>query len=349
MLKSIIEKFPPAYFAFVMATGIISLAAHAQHIAWLAESFFYLNLLLYPLFLLLLAARILLFAGAVKAELASHEQGPNFLALVAATCLVGNQFVQLRGNQVLGLALWVFGALCWLVLLYGFLLSTTLKRDKPKLETGLDANWLLLTVSTQALAVLGAGLVPKLALPTDVGIFLVLCLFLLGSLFYGVLCTLLFYRLAFKPIEAQKISPPYWIIVGGSAITVMAGATLLSALPHSSALADATGFVKAWSVLFWVISTWWIPFVLVLRGWHHLHARPTFSYQPSSWSMVFPLGMYAASTGRLADALPLAALHTVSSTFIWLALLAWGLTLAGMLVHYVASTQSDKSSSPART
>ena len=348
MWKSTVEKFPPAYFTLIMATGIISLAAHAQHISWLAESFFYLNLLLYPLFLLLLVARTLLFTGAVKAELTSHEQGPNFLALVAATCLVGNQCVQLRGNQGVGLALWEFGALCWLLLLYGFLLSVTLCRDKPKLETGLGANWLLLTVSTQALAVLGAGLVPKLTLPTDVGAFLVLCLFLLGSLFYVVLCTLLFYRLTFKPVKAQEISAPYWISVGGSAITVLAGATLLNILPHSPGLADAAGFVKGWSVLFWVLSTWWIPFVVVLRGWHHLHTRPAFSYQPSSWSMVFPVGMYAAATGRLADALPLPALHAISSSFIWLALLAWALTLAAMLVHFFASNQSNQSSSPAR-
>jgi len=42
MWKSAVEKFPPAYFTMVMATGIISLAAHAQHLSWLAEGFFYL-------------------------------------------------------------------------------------------------------------------------------------------------------------------------------------------------------------------------------------------------------------------------------------------------------------------
>nr|WP_280640702.1 hypothetical protein [Hymenobacter volaticus] len=85
---------------------------------------------------------------------------------------------------------------------------------------------------------------------------------------------------------------------------------------------------------------------MVLRGWHHLRARPNFSYQPSSWSMVFPVGMYAAATGRLAIALPLPALRAISSSFIWLALLAWGLTLTGMLVHYLTPNQS---SSPAQT
>lgn len=128
MWKSIVEKFPPAYFTMVMATGIISLAAHAQHLSWLAESFFYLNLVLYPLFLLLLAVRLLRFFSGLKAELASHEKGANYLALVAATSLVGNQFVLLRDNQAVGQILWVFGAACWVMLLYVFLLSVTLRR-----------------------------------------------------------------------------------------------------------------------------------------------------------------------------------------------------------------------------
>lgn len=102
MWKTVVGKFPPAYFTLVMATGIISLAAHGLHIQWVAEGFFYLNLVLYPLFVLLLLGRVFFFFFGFKAELASHEKGANFLALVAATCLVGSQLVLLRGNQTAG-------------------------------------------------------------------------------------------------------------------------------------------------------------------------------------------------------------------------------------------------------
>ncbi|TGD82248.1 tellurite resistance/C4-dicarboxylate transporter family protein [Hymenobacter wooponensis] len=341
MLKSLVEKFSPVYFTMVMATGIISLAAEAQHIQWLAEGFFYLNVVLYPLFLLLLLGRLFGFYAGFKSELASHENGPNFLALIAATCLVGNQFVVLRHNQMVGQALWLFGAVCWIVLLYVFLISVTLRREKPPLETGLGGNWLLLAVSTQALAILGAVLLPSTPPGTaDVGQFTVLGLFLLGSLFYIVVSTLLFYRLTFVRVEEQEVGAPYWISVGGSAITVMAGATLLSSLSQAPALADIAGFVKAWCVLFWVVGTWWLPFVAALRAWHHLRARPAFSYKPAYWSMVFPLGMYTASTGRLAQALPLPALRSISAGFIWIAVLAWAVTLIGMLVHLFTPAKS---------
>lgn len=338
MPQFFVRQFPPAYFAMVMATGIISLAAHAQHLQGLADGLFYLNLVLYPVFLLLMLTRVLRFFGEVKTELTSHEKGATYLALVAATCLVGNQLVQLRGQQTLGLALWGFAGVCWVLLLYGFLLGVTLRRQKPPLETGLGGDWLLLVVSTQSLVILGAGIVPQLPGPAGMGTLLVLGLFLLGSLFYVMLSTLLFYRLTFVRVEEQEVGASYWICVGGSAITVLAGITLLPALAAVPALAGVAGFVKGWSMLFWVVSTWWIPFVAVLRAWHHVQARPAFSYQPTYWSMVFPLGMYAACTGRLAKELALPALQLLSTAFLYLALLAWVLMLLGMLYHLFAPT-----------
>jgi tellurite resistance protein TehA-like permease len=335
MWKSVVEKFPPAYFTLVMATGIISLAAHAQHLDWLAEGFFYLNLGLYPLFLLLLLARALGFWPGVWAELNSHDKGAAFLALVAATCLLGNQVVLLRGNQVVGQALWVLGAACWGLLIYGFLLGVVLRRDKPTLEAGLGGNWLLLAVATEALAVLGANLVPGLG---EVAIFGSLCLFLLGSLFYVVITALVVHRLVFAPVKPDEVGAPYWILVGGSAIAVMAGATVLGALPQVPALAEAAGFVKGWSLFFWAASTWWLPFMTLMRIWHHLRAQPAFRYEPANWSMVFPLGMYAAATGKLAEALPLPALKGLSSVFLYVALAAWALTFVGMLVHLFSAS-----------
>lgn len=77
-----------------MSTGILSLAAEELKMHGLAEGFFYVNLVAYPLLLLVL--RIVLDFKGVWAELTSHAKGPNFLTLVPATCLVGNQFVQLR-------------------------------------------------------------------------------------------------------------------------------------------------------------------------------------------------------------------------------------------------------------
>lgn len=129
------------------------------------------------------------------------------------------------------------------------------------------------------------------------------------------------------------------MLVGGSAVAVLAGATLLPQLPQAPALASAAGFVKGWTVFLWVASTWWLPLVAGLRIWHRWRARPAFRYEPANWSMVFPLGMYAAATGKLADALPLPALKGLATGFLYVALAAWGLTFAGMLAHLLSASK----------
>jgi tellurite resistance protein TehA-like permease len=343
-MKSIIQQFPPIYFAFVMSTGIISLAAHAQQLDWLANGLFYVNLVAYPVLLALLVLRLMLFPKEFWAALISHKDGPTFLALVPATALVGSQFVQLAHKQAMGTLLWLVALVGWLGLGYAFLLGVSLKKEKPPLEQGLNGGWLLLVVATESLAVLGALLLPASTLPPAVAVMGVLSLFLLGSLLYVLLITLVFYRLTFVHLGDEEIGAAYWISVGASAIVVLAGTGIATSMQHTQALAELLPFVKAYSVLFWAVSTWWLPVVAALRLWNHYTTRPAFAYSPAYWSMVFPLGMYTAATGKLAQGLPVAALQVVPQYVIYLALAAWVLTLAAMLYHFVAG---NKPQSPA--
>ncbi|MCC3160114.1 tellurite resistance/C4-dicarboxylate transporter family protein [Hymenobacter sp. 15J16-1T3B] len=342
-MKSAIQHFPPAYFALVMSTGIISLAAHQLHLDGLAEGLFYLNVVAFPLLLALLLARLLLFFPDFRRELTDHATGANFLTVVAAAALLGNQFLLLRHNQTLAAALWLLAVVAWLGLLYGFVLGVSLSPVKPPLAQGLNGSWLLLAVSTEALAVLGAGLAEHLSGPAEVALFGALSLHLLGSAFYLVLITLLVYRLTFQKLEGEDVGAAYWISVGASAITVLAGATLAEKL--APALPQLVPFVKAYAVLFWALSTWWLPLVAGLRLWNHLRTKPAFAFSPAYWSMVFPLGMYTAATGRLAEALPLPALQAVPRYFFWLAAAAWLLTAVATLWHLATVARAPQPAS----
>ena len=346
-MKSIIQQFSPAYFALVMSTGIISLAAHALGLRWVAEGFFYLNLGLYPVLVGLLLLRIGLFPREFWRALTAHETGAGFLTLVPATTLLGSQLVQLRGYQGLGSALWLGAAGGWVLLLYAFVWGVSTAPHKPTLVQGFNGRWLLLVVATEALAVLGAKLLPGSGLSPDAGLFGVLGLFLLGSWLYLVLSTLLFYRLAFGRLVGEDVGAAYWVSIGAGAITVLAGASLVGAMQHTPVLADLRPFVKVYSVLFWAVSTWWLPLVLGLRLWNHWTTRPAFVYSPAYWTMVFPLGMYTAATGQLAEVLPLPALQRIPTYFIFIALAAWLLTMAGMLHHFWQSARPVPSAGPA--
>ncbi|WP_088841731.1 tellurite resistance/C4-dicarboxylate transporter family protein [Hymenobacter gelipurpurascens] len=229
-MKKLFQQFPPAYFALVMSTGIISLAADGLQLTAVAEGLFYLNLVLYPLFLLLLLLRTVTAFEGLRTELTSHKKGPLFLAFVPATCLLGNQLVQLRQQTGLGNALWVLAAVSWVVLLYSFLFGVSVGEEKPDLEKGFNSGWLLLVVATEALAVLGAKLLPSWNIAPEISAFGLLSLFLLGGLLYVVLITLLVYRLTFKPLGEEEVGAAYWISVGASAIAVLAGASIATGL-----------------------------------------------------------------------------------------------------------------------
>jgi tellurite resistance protein TehA-like permease len=81
------------------------------------------------------------------------------------------------------------------------------------------------------------------------------------------------------------------------------------------------------------VATWWIPLLAVVTVWRHAVTRIPLAYDPQHWSMVFPLGMYAAATAVYARATGYDFLLPVPRLFVWLALAAWLATCLGFVVR----------------
>jgi tellurite resistance protein TehA-like permease len=75
----------PAYFALVMATGIVSLAGELLGLHAIAMALFVLNLAFYPLLWILLVARVIRYRDRVIADLHHHGRAVGFFTIVAAT------------------------------------------------------------------------------------------------------------------------------------------------------------------------------------------------------------------------------------------------------------------------
>jgi tellurite resistance protein TehA-like permease len=65
--------------------------------------------------------------------------------------------------------------------------------------------------------------------------------------------------------------------------------------------------------------------------WRHLTRRVRLIYQFDYWSLVFPLGMYAAATLTFAQTIDAEFLAAVPRFFFWVAIAAWCLTFFGMM------------------
>jgi tellurite resistance protein TehA-like permease len=336
-IRMMIAEMPPAYFAMVMATGIVSIACHLLGFEFIAAPLLWLNVCFYVALWALTIVRVGLYPKRFLSDFRSHRVAPGFFTMVAGTCILGSQFVILRHAFHEGIILWVAGFALWGLLVYGVFSALAVKMNKPLFTESIDGIWLVTTVSTQSVSVLAALLEPHFPWYDGVLLFIALCMFLIGGMLYLIIITLIFYRLLFLELKPEAFAPTYWINMGAVAITTLAGSTLVESGESYPFLQTVKPFVIGFTVFFWAAATWWIPFLIVLGVWRYLVKRVEFAYTPQYWSVVFPLGMYTTCTAHLSGVLGLDWLMAIPRFFIYCALIAWALTFIGLIKSLAGS------------
>lgn len=333
-LLGAVERLFPGYFAFVMATGIVSIATYLLGMSAIARGLLVVNVIGYAVLTALLGLRMVLFPRRVLDDLQDHGRGAGFFTVVAGTCVFGTQLLVVLGERSAALDLWFVGIALWVIVMYGFFTAVVVREHKPSLETGINGAWLLAIVATQSVSALGSLLSPGLTSGRELALFVALCMYLLGAMLYLTIITLIFYRFTFVEMTADRLTPPYWINMGAVAITTLAGSTLLLVGDAWPFLQTLRPFLVGLTLFFWVTASWWIPLLLILGVWRHVIRRFPVRYDPQYWGMVFPLGMYTACTLRLIDATELAFLAPLPDAFVYLALAAWAATFGAMVASW---------------
>lgn len=330
LLQAAADLFP-GYFALVMATGIISIAAHLLEMRTVALALLVINVITYVVLWLLLLTRLILFFSRIRTDIADHVRGPGFFTVVAGTCVLGSQLIIVVGRYDAAALLWFAALVFWLIIMYTFFTAVTVRENKPSIETGLSGAWLIAVVATQSISVLGTLLVGRWEAYREPLLFFTLSMFLVGCMLYLLLITLIFYRFTFVNVTSATLTPPYWINMGAVAITTLAGARLILAAPEWSFLRELLPFLKGFTLFFWAAGTWWIPLLFILGFWRHIYKRFPLRYDPQYWGMVFPLGMYTVCTFQLSNAIDFAPLIVIPRYFIFLAFAGWLAAAAGFI------------------
>jgi tellurite resistance protein TehA-like permease len=336
----------PGYFALVMATGIIAVAASQQDLDWLADALYIIAVIAYAVLLVLLTIRIVRYWPRFTADLTNHARGFAFLTLVAATNVLAAASVVIHGWSDVGWVLWWASLVFWVLLLYATLIAVVIRADKPGLAGGINGSWFLLTVSTESVAVV-AGL--QLATSSsDLLAFVALAAFTLGIVLYLIVMTMVFLRWTFQDLDPTEADPPAWIAAGAVAITVHAGSNLLLASSSGpERLTRLAPFIEAAVVMAWATATFWFPLMIAIGVWRHIVRRVPLRYHPSYWAMVFPLGMYGAATFRMRAAIDLEALEWLPKVVLAVALVAWAVTFVGLGRHLAVNRRHGQATATA--
>ncbi|GLU33614.1 tellurite resistance/C4-dicarboxylate transporter family protein [Trinickia caryophylli] len=329
-IGTLIRDAYPGYFAMIMATGIVSNSAGALGFGVLSDFLFALNVFLFPLLLIVLAARALHYRAALWRDLTDPKLVFSFFTVVAAADVFGIQCF-LRGFTTAALALWLFALAAWIFLSY-FSFSVLMFINTRRGADIVHGGWLIAIVGTESLTVLGAMLAPRFGPELSAVIFVgAHMLWGVGVVLYGIFITLFSHRLFFLRVDASDVTPLLWVVMGASAIGANAGSMLILSNPPMPFLLAMRPFVDGTTLILWAWATWWTPLLVVLGFWKHVIRRVPITYHPMYWSLVFPLGMYTLTTYRLSLATDFPPLQWIPRVMLWVAVAAWALTFVAAL------------------
>ena len=206
-LSQAVRDLYPGSFALVMATGIISSAAHLLSFTVIARILVLCNAVFFVVLWLLTLARLIGSFSRLRADFLGHATGPGFFTTIAGTCVLATQVALVTEAFSIAVILGILGLVLWVALTYGFFAAVVTSSSKPALGPGIHGGWLVSVVATQSISVLATVLSAGYPSSAQGLLFLSLCFSLAGGMLYIVLITLLFYRLVFFPLAPARVFP----------------------------------------------------------------------------------------------------------------------------------------------
>jgi tellurite resistance protein TehA-like permease len=125
-LRDGIQSLNPAYFAMVMATGIVAIALHLlgmEPFGWILG---WINLAAYIVLWGLTVVRLAYFPREMFSDLIDHNRGVGYFTLVAATGVLGSQLIVISNRYRLAEILWVASLVLWAIFTYSVFTASLL-------------------------------------------------------------------------------------------------------------------------------------------------------------------------------------------------------------------------------
>lgn len=325
----LIANLTPNWFASVMGTGIVAVAAtslpwHVQGLHTAAVGMWLLAAGLLVALLAATAAHWLRHPAVAKGHAANpvmaHFYGAPPMAMLtvgAGALLLGRDVVGLPLALDIDWVLWFAGTLTGLATTF---VVPYLARTRHSV-TAADAfgGWLMPVVPPMVSAATGALLVPHTTPGATRLALLLACyaMFVLALVASLVMITLVCRRVSAHGIGPAAMVPTLFIVLGplGQSITAVSllGAVAHEALPARYAT-GLRGFAVLYGIPVWVCALGWLVFAAAATARTALRGLP---FTLTWWSFTFPVGTVVTGTSALA-------LHTGAELFRAAAAIGYG-------------------------
>ena len=327
------QTLNPGYFALVMATGIVSIAMQYHHAYAVSVALLWLTITAYAVLVAGYLWRLAAFRAAVLADLSDPARAFGYFTSVAATGVLGTRLAA-DGHRPVALVLLAASWFAWLVLGYVVPWTAVLGHSRRPILQYANGTWFIWVVASQSVAVLAAALEPEVAAGRRELALLAVFSWSIGVFLYAAVGIVVAARLLSYDLRPVDLTPPYWVSMGATAITVLAGARIVQ-MADAPTVAATRGLIAGASVVFWAFGTWLIPLLVAAGVWRHVVHHIPLRYEAALWSVVFPLGMYGVGGHYLGQADHLPIVKAIGAGETWIALAAWTLTFLAMLQHLV--------------
>ncbi len=327
----------PSYFALVMATGIVSVDVNAAGLPALSAALLWTSGAAYAALLGLTLWRLVAYRAEMAHDMCDPRRAFGFFTFTAGTHVLGTRLAD-GGHHGAAIVLLAVGTLSWIVLAYAVPWLSVLGRPGNETLRYADGSWFVLVVAGQSVAVLAATLERTATTGRSLLALLAVIAWCVSICLYVVVGMTVTLRLIRYKITPRDLTPPYWIAMGATAITTVAGSDIsrMTAAPAALVAHDVALHI---SLIFWSFGTWLYPALVALGCWRHLVHRAPLDYGPGWWSMIFPLGMYSAASHELGSVSGIPELLTIASIQTWIAFIAWLLAFGTMLTLIARSVR----------
>lgn len=331
-LNAAIAQLPPGAFAFVMATGIVSIGLQQRGWPTASTALLVLAGISWMVLVIALAARLVAHRDRALADLRDPRQAFGYFTVVAGTGVISVRLIDVA--PTVSLLLMATAGLVWLVLGYAVPWAAMVSRPGGSPLTAANGTWFIWVVACQSVATMAAGLEPVVGTGRPELAVLAVVAWSVGAVLYVACAVFVALRLVLYPLGPQDLGPPYWVTMGAVAITIVAGSKITEMA--STPIVDATkGLVSGLMVLCWAWATWLIPVLVAVGVWRHVAHRIPLRYEASWWSIVFPMGMYAVASMNLGTADSLPFVQRIGTTWLWLAVAVWVCASVAMVHRWV--------------